>query len=345
MIGREKRVLLRHYLEQGMPKAAIARHLKISRRTLYNWIEAGELDRGADSRAVRYGPRPQRASKLDPYKGIIDTRLAEYPKLSAVRLFDEVQAAGYPGGYGQVKRYVRRVRPQEPVEPVQRFETPPGHQGQVDFADFRLPWGKRHALIVVLGYSRRMWLRFYERQTMPVVMRGLEKSFAYFGGVPSELLFDQMKAVITDDKRNEGGRLIENPEFLRFSRHWRFRIRACRPYRAQTKGKVERPIHYIRNNFFYGREFLSDEDLNARALVWLDGVANTRVHGTLKERVADRFDRERPHLSPMASWPYRPVVPRLEPRTTQTRAPSVAQVVEVERRPLSEYAGITGGLS
>ena len=76
----------------------------------------------------------------------------------------------------------------------------------MDFADFRLPWGKRHALIVVLGYSRRVWLRFYERQTMPVVIRGLERSFAYFGGVPSELLFDQMKAVITDDRRHEGGR-------------------------------------------------------------------------------------------------------------------------------------------
>ena len=264
MIGREKRVLLRHYLEQGMPKAAIARHLKISRRTVYNWIEAGELDRGADSKAVRYGPRPQRASKLDPYKGIIDTRLAEYPKLGAVRLFNEVQAAGYPGGYSQVKRYVRTVRPQEPVEPVRRFETPPGVQGQVDFADFRLPWGKRRALIVVLGYSRRKWLRFYERQTMPVVMRGAGEVVRLLRRRTAELLFDQMRAVTTDDKPNKGGRLIENPEFLRFSGHWGFRIRACRPYRAQTKGKVERPIHYIRNNFFYGREFLSDDDLNAR---------------------------------------------------------------------------------
>ena len=80
------------------------------------------------------------------------------------------------------------MRPREPEEPVRRFETPPGHQGQVDFADFRLPWGKRHALVVVLGYSRLMWLGYYERQTMRVVMRGLESSFAYFGGVPSELL-------------------------------------------------------------------------------------------------------------------------------------------------------------
>ena len=256
-----------------------------------------------------------------------------------------MQAAGYSGGYGQVKRYVRKVRPREPVEPVQRFETPPGHQGQVDFAEFRLPWGKRHALIVVLGYSRRMWLRFYECQTIPVVIRGLEASFAYFGGVPSELLFDQMKPVITDDRRHDGGRLIENPEFLRFSHHWGFRIRACRPYRAQTKGKVERPVSYIRRNFFYGRDFASDDDLNARALLWLDGVANVRIHGTLKEGVADRFERERPCLSPSAPWPYRPVVPQPEPRTTRTRPPSGLQVVEVERRPLSEYAGITGEIS
>ena len=151
MIGRETRVLLRHYLEQGMSKAAIARQVGINARTVYRWIAAGQLDRELDDGAVRYGPRPSRPSKLDPYRGIIDTRLAEYPELSAVRLFNEVQAAGYPGGYGQVKRYVREVRPRPPEEPVQRFETPPGHQAQVDFAEFRLPWGKRYALIVGAG--------------------------------------------------------------------------------------------------------------------------------------------------------------------------------------------------
>ena len=200
MIGRETRVLLRHYLEQGMSKAAVARRQGISERTVYRWIAAGQLDRELDDEAVRYGPR-RRRSKLDPYKGIIDARLAEYPELSAVRLLQEVRAAGYPGGYGQVKRYVREVRPRPPEEPVRRFETPPGHQGQVDFAKFRLPWGQRHALIVVLGYSRLMWLQYYERQTMAVLMRGLESAFRYFQGVPSELLFDQMKAVIIEDGR------------------------------------------------------------------------------------------------------------------------------------------------
>ena len=345
MIGRETRVLLRHYLEQGASKAEVARRLGVSRRTVHRWIASGQLDRELDDEAVRYGPRRQAPSKLDPYKEIIEARLAAYPELSAVRLYREVRSAGYGGGYDQVKRYVREVRPREPAEPVRRFETPPGHRGQVDFADFRLPWGKRHALVVVLGYSRLMWLGYYERQTMRVVMRGLESSFAYFGGVPSELLFDQMKAVITADGRAEGGRLLENGEFLRFSRHRGFRIRACRPYRAQTKGKVERPIGYIRKSFFYGREFVSDADLNARARRWVEGEANVRTHGTLKERPADRFERERPYLAPLAARPYRSLAAPPKPVAATTREATAPRIVEVERRPLAEYAKIAGGVS
>lgn len=346
MFGRDKRVLLRHYLEQGMSKAAIARQLGVSRRTVYYWIKTGQLNRGGKEEPVQYGPRRPVRSKLDPYKAIIDARLAEYPKLTATRLYREVRKAGYGGGYGQVKRYVRQVRPQAPQEPVQRFETPPGHQGQVDFADFRLPWGKRSALIVVLGYSRLLWFRFYERKTMPVVMRGLEASFTYFGGVPGELLFDQMKAVIVRDGREEGGRLIENREFVRFSRHWGFRVRACRPYRAQTKGKVERPVRYIRESFFYGRDFVSDTDLNARARKWREEEANVRNHGTLKERPVDRFEREREHLTPLATWPYHSnVVPLPKPSAPPPPAANWPRMVDVERRPLTEYARLTGGVS
>ena len=205
-----------------MTKAAIARHVGVSRDTIYRWIATGQLD----EEAVRYRARPPVPPELDPYKAIIGARLVECPKLTATRLFKEVRDAACLGSYSQVKRYVRRVRPRPPEEPVQRFETPPGHQGQVDFADFRLPWGKRHALIVVLGYSRLMSLRCFERQTMPVVMRGLDIAFRYFGGVPTELLFDQMKAGIIKDGRAKRGQLVENPEFLRFSHHWGFRIRA-----------------------------------------------------------------------------------------------------------------------
>lgn len=110
MYGIEKRLIMRQLLEQGLTKSAVAKRLGISRRTLYNWIAAGELERDPENRALQYGPRPPRPSILDPYKERIDARLAAYPELSAARLLEEVRAAGYPGGYGQVKRYVRAVR-------------------------------------------------------------------------------------------------------------------------------------------------------------------------------------------------------------------------------------------
>ena len=342
MFRREKRVLLRHYLDQGVPKAEIARRVGVSRRTVYHWIGTGQLDRELDAEPVRYGPRRRAPSKLDPYKAVIDDRLATYPKLSATRLYREVRESGYDGSYSQVKRYVRGVRPGAEPAPERRFETPPGHQGQVDFADFVLPWGKRYALVVVLGYSRMLWLQYYERQTMETVVRGLEGAFAFFGGVPAELLFDQMRAVVVGDRRAEGGRLLENREFLRFSAHWGFRIRACRAGRAKTKGKVERPISYVRSSFFYGREFVSDDDLNARARRWLATVANVRVHGTLKQRPVVRFEDERGRLLPLAQRPYRSVVPV----AAQQAAPeSGGPVVAVERRSLAEYAKIAEAAS
>lgn len=339
MIGWEERVLLRHYLEQGMTKTAAAEQLGVSRRTVHYWIETGQLDRGVSEGTVTYGPRPAVPCKIDPYKGIIGSRLAEYPKLTAKRLFDEIRAAGYEGGYTQVKEYVRKVRPRPVEEPVVRFETAPGVQAQVDFADFTLPWGKRYALLVVLGYSRLLWLRFFARKTMAHLFEGLDEAFGYFGGVPRELLFDQMKAVVLSDRRSEGGRITENAEFLRFAHHWGFRVRACRPYRAKTKGKVERPVSYVRKSFFYGREFTSDSDLNAQALSWLNQVANPRVHGTLKERPIDRFELERGELGPLALRPYRSYVLTKEPKKPSRGRTTLPQI-EVERRPLEAYARV-----
>src|SRR4051812_34006284 len=165
MIGRETRMLLRHYLEQGASKSALARQLGVSRDTVHRWIRDGELDRDLDTTPVRYGPRRPVPTKLDAYKAIIETRLAAYPALSAVRLLAEVRAAGFTGSYTQLKAFVRRVRPTPAPEPVIRFETPAGRQAQVDFAEFRFPWGKRYALLVVLGYSRLLWCRFIGART------------------------------------------------------------------------------------------------------------------------------------------------------------------------------------
>jgi transposase len=342
MYGREQRVLLRHYLERGLSKAEIARELGVSRRTVYHWIATGQLDRELDEAPVRYAARPPVARKIDAFRGIIEARLAEFPRLSATRLWEEIRAAGYAGGYTQVKAHVRQVRPTPAADPVVRFETPPGHQGQVDFAEFRLPWGKRYALVVVLAHSRLLWLQFYPRQTMAVLIRGLEEAFTFFGGVPAELLFDQMKAVIVEDEREIGGRLLENAEFMRFAAHWDFRIRACRPYRAKTKGKVERPIGYVRQGFFYGRSFLNDADLNAQALSWLTQTANLRVHRTIVEAPRSRFERdERVLLRPLAMRPYRSLVMAAS-KPSLPRQPRSPAVLTVERRPLAVYDQLTG---
>jgi transposase len=337
MFDWEPRVLLRHYLEQGLSKTAIAERIGISRRCIYKWIAHGDLDRDLDPTAIRY---PRRTTRLDPYHALIRQRLETFPELTAVRLFDEVRAAGYPGSLTQLKVFVRQVRPVPPPEAVIRFETPPGQQGQVDFAEVRLPWGKRFALMVVLGYSRLLWLQFYPRQTMRTLMTGLEAAFAAFGGVPREALFDQLKAVILEDRRPAGGKVLENPEFLRFAAHWGFRIRACRPNRAQTKGKVERPIRYVRQSFLYGRAFAGDADLNAQALHWLTTVANVRTHGTTGEPPAARFERdERLALQPLAARPYRSLVLLPDATPGPARQAAVPRI-PVERRPLTAYAAL-----
>ena len=326
---------LKHYLDQGVSKAELSRRFGVGERAIHHWIAKGQLDRDLDAGRTRYAPRLRGEHKLDPCKAIIDARLEEFPRLSAQRLFDEVREAGYAGGYGRVKDYVRVARPREPVEAVVRFETPPGRQGQVDFGTFKLPWGRRHALLVVLGHSRLLWLRFYPRQTMAVLFDGLESAFARFGGVPRELPFDQMKAVVLSDDRSGGGELVLNAEFLRFAAHWGFAPRSCRPYRAQTKGKVERPIRYLRESFFHGREFVGDADLNEQAGRWLERTANVRRHGTTGERPADRFERdERDALGPLAGRPCRSL------GATDAAAPAARPrpPVDVQRRSLNDYA-------
>ena len=157
-----------------------------------------------------------------------------------------------------MRRHVRQVRPGPGAEPEVRFETPPGHQGQVDFTEFRLPWGSGRR-VVVLGYSRLLWVRYYERQTLPVLVRGVEAAFRYFGTVPQELLFDQMKAVVIKDGRERGGWLVTSPEFRSFSRLRRW----PRPFpllsgSCRTRGlayrHAERRIRLQRNLLVQPRE-------------------------------------------------------------------------------------------
>ncbi len=208
MYTRDTLVLLRHYLESGLSKTAIADQLGISRRLIYHLIATGQLDRELGEDATPQTRAAVSVAKLAAVTPLLEARLAIFPALSAVRLFAECRAAGYTGGYSQLTALVRRLRPVREAEPIVRFETAPGEQAQFDFATVKLPWGTRYALVMVLGYSRLLHAEFVQRQTALTVMLGMERAFAAFGGVPQHVLFDQMKSVIVGDQRPEGGRKL-----------------------------------------------------------------------------------------------------------------------------------------
>jgi transposase len=299
MLSKEELIVLHHYLEQGLSKTRVAQRLGISRRTVQRHAVREE-------REPQYGPRPPRPSILDPYKHYLKERLREYPELSAVRLLGEIQALGFGGRYTVVKDYVKSQRPRSALRMEQRFEVEPGEQAQVDFATFKTPFGTVYALLVVLSWSRMLWVRFYLHQDQLTVLGGLHQAFLYFGGVPKTVLFDRMKTAVAGSDRE--GKALFNAEMLRFSQHYGFTPRACRPYRAKTKGRVERAVSYLRHSFFYARTFRDLEDLNAQVEIWLGATANARLHGTTGEVPAHRMERERPHLLSLPHHAYVPVI-------------------------------------
>jgi transposase len=182
-----------------------------------------------------------------------------------------------------------------------RFETAAGVQAQVNFARFVVsftddPGNSRIVWLfsLVLGHSRFIFARYVMHQDLQTLLRCHIQAFAALGGVPIEILYDRMKTAVTGEA--DAGHIIYNRSLLALARHYRFQPRACRAYRAKTKGRVERPFRYIREDFFLARSFCNLDDLNAQLIDWLATVANVRVHGTTQRVVADAFAAEQPEL-------------------------------------------------
>jgi transposase len=299
MLSKEDFIMLNHYLREGLPKAAIARKLGISRMTVHRY--AGASLKSPSSRVPK-----TKLSILDPFKEYLKSRLTLYPELSVVRLYAEITVLGYKGKYTRVKDYVRSIRPKAPLTLEQRFEVAPGQQAQVDFATFKTGFGIVHALLVVLSFSRYLWVRFFLHEDQLTVLSGLHQAFLSFGGVPHTVLFDRMKTAVA--RSDPSGKAIFNEEMLRFAYHCGFQPTACRPYRAKTKGRVERAVSYLRHSFFYGRSFRDMEDLNNQVGSWLAQIANTRIHGTTGAIPLEQLEKERPHLLSLSQEFYMPII-------------------------------------
>jgi transposase len=289
---------------QGLSITAIARRTGRDPKTVRKYIERG-------LEPPTYGPRQVgRPSKLAPHLDYLRERIAAFPDLTAIRLTREIRERGYGGAYTAVKRFVAAIRPDNQPKPFEvRFETAPGYQAQVDFARFvttftdepeisRIVW----LFSLVLGYSRHIFARFVMHQDLQTLLRCHMLAFQAIGGVPIEILYDRMKtAVIGEDADHH---VVYNRSLIALGRHYGFAPRACRPYRAKTKGKVERPFSYIRKDFFLARTFRNLDDLNGQLDDWLATVANVRLHGTTQRIIAEAFAAEQAELQPLPAGPF-----------------------------------------
>jgi transposase len=311
---------------QGFSIKAIARQLGISRNAVRRALRR-------DGPPVRI-PQQRPPSKLEPHKDYLLARLAEFPELSTVALFEEIQARGYTGGLTILRNFTRpyRVRRREPVV---RFETPPGHQAQVDWAHLgtHILSGQPTPLylfVFVLGFSRALYAEVTTSTDLPTFLSCHLHAFAALGGMPQEILYGNQKQVVLS-RTAEGPRF--HPEFLAFCGQFGLRPRLCRPYRAKTKGKVERSIGYLKDRFFCGRTFTGLDHMNLELERWVHEVANEREHATTGEAPHARLLREdlRP-LSAARPW-YHGLPPSPGPKAPLFRV----MAPEVQERPLSVY--------
>lgn len=289
--------LRRLWQQERVPIAELARRFGLDRKTVRRCL------RDTTWRPYR---RPSPAETLlTPHAEYLQAR-APKVRYSAQVLFQELRQPGYRGGYDTVRRFVRPLRTARLLAEgtVTRFETPPGAQSQIDWGTATVPFRQRpqvrHVFVLTLGFSRRSFYQISPNETLPQFLDAHERAFEHFGGRTREHLYDRPRTVC---QGTEQGRIVWNPTFRAFADYWGFEPRLCRPYRAQTKGKVESGVKYFKGNFLPGREFIDDVDLHEQLVEWIATIADVRIHGTTHERPIDRFVQERAVLVPTTGQP------------------------------------------
>ncbi len=292
MLGVDQLMDIHELRREGQSIRAIARLTGLSRNTVRRVLRG---DHDLKRRAAA------RAGKLDPFKDYLRRRRRDLP-LSAVRLLEEIRPMGYTGSLPTLRRFLATLEQQATRQRrlTVRFETPPGQQAQADWAYAgKLADAAGHprpvyAFTFVLCYSRTLFVRFTTSMNLAALIDCHQQAFAYLGGWPRTILYDNRKQV-----RLGPGRW--NEAFLDFARHYGFTPKTHRAYRPRTKGKVERMVDYVKDNFLLGRTFADLEDLNGQGRAWLEQTANVRTHGTTRQRPVDLWPQE--GLAPVGSVP------------------------------------------
>lgn len=282
---------------QGHSIRWIARKLGIHRKTVKKHLESNSFP--------AYTRKTAKPSILEPYHQVIRDFLDE-DDYQATWIFERLKRMGYAGCYDTVKVFARSIKEQKCRIAYTRFETEPGLQAQVDWGDFKIVDSSGatttvYAFVMVLGFSRAMYVEFVERCTMETFMDCHLRAFRQLRGVPAEILYDNMKHVVVG---RENGKLSFNVEFLHFSRHYGFTPRLCPPYSPWVKGKVERPMDYLRESFWRGYSFRSLSRANEDVGTWIAETAHQRIHGTYRQQVSFRWEQEIPHLGPLPASDY-----------------------------------------
>ncbi len=289
--------LRRLWQQERVPVAELARRFELDRKTVRRCLR---------DLAWRPYQRPARTETLLRHHTEYLRARAPKVRYSAQILFQELRQQDYRGSYETVKRFVRPLRTAQRLAEgtVTRFETPPGAQSQIDWGTatvrFRQHPQVLHIFVLTLGFSRRGFYQVCPNERLPQFLDAHERAFEHFGGHTREHLYDRPRTVC---QGTEGGRIIWNPTFRAFAEYWSFEPRLCRPYRAQTKGKVESGVKYFKGNFLPGRTFVDDVHLHEQLAEWMATIADVRIHGTTHERPIDRFPQERAALVPTSCQP------------------------------------------
>jgi transposase len=298
VIGQERWEEIRRMRVEGQAVSQIARATGLDRKTVRRCLR--------QSQWTAYRRTQTAQTLLSAHMGWLAER-APQVNFSAQILYQELRASrGYGGGYDTVRNAVRPLRTEAAAAALtqRRFDTLPGQQAQVDWGQVRTRFlsgpAQVHIFVMTLGYSRRAWAEGYQNERLGALLAAHEHAFAHFGGCTAEILYDRMRTVTLGTTE---GKPRWNPTFEAFARHWGFEPRLCRPYRAQTKGKVESGVKYVKRNFLPGRVFRDLEDFNAQLAAWLTEIADVRVHGTTHERPIDRFAGEAGVLAQAATQP------------------------------------------